>query len=176
MSFWARTWGSAKTWLAWMGTKILGPLLAILLVLGAFLLLTMGFKELRVGGLLGWLLGRSDDRKKKVLDIVNSVDEDRVDRDGRIINPGTPDSKGHTQAVVVPIQDPGLLSDPKKVVFIPPGEDKPTEVVLPDGVTSKDVDQVVVINPEVVVISVKHDTDLPVSRIDDLVEKYGDVR
>ena len=105
--------------------------------------------------------------------MANSVDPDRIDKNGKLIQPGTPDSQGQTQAVVVPIQEPGLFSDPNKVVFTEPGKDKPTEVVLPDGVTNKDVDQVIVVRPDVLVVTVKDNSGIPASKVEDLLAKYG---
>lgn len=172
MSFWKDTWASTKRWLSTVGSKFLGPILAAVLVVVAFVLLTMGFKELQIGGLLGKLLGKKDDEHKKAVDIANTVDKDRVDPKGKLIEPGKPDSQGHTQAIVVPIKEPGLLSDPKKVVFTPPGDKKPTTVVLPDGVTNKDVDQVVVIKPEVIAVTVKDSSKITAGRIEDLLKKY----
>jgi len=156
----------------WVGSKILGPVLAVLLVLVAVLLVSMGFKELQIGGLLGKLFGKKDEGKR-VLDVANSVDPDRVGPDGKLIQPEQPDSTGQTQAVVVPIQEPGLFSDPKKVIYVPPGETKPIEVVLPDGVTNKDVAQVVVVKPDVVVVTVKDNSGIDAKKVDDLLKKYG---
>ena len=158
-----------------MGSKTLGPILAVVVILVAIILVAMGFKELQIGGILGKLLGKKggDGTDGKTVDVANSIDPDRIGKDGKLIQPGTPDSQGQTQAVVVPIQDPGLFSDPKKVVFTAPGDDKPTEVILPDGVTNKDVDQVVVVKPDVLVVTVKDNSGIPASTVDDLLAKYG---
>lgn len=181
MSFLEKFWESMKaTWakmLSWVkeniGIKVLGPIVAIVVVIGGFLLLTMGFKELQVGGVLGKLLGKKDEGNKKAVDVANTVDKDRVGTDGKLIQPGTSDSKGMTQAVVVAIKEPGLLSDPKKVEFIAPGDTKPTKVELPDGVTNKDVEHVVVIKPDVVAVTVKDKSGISAQKIDDLLGKYG---
>lgn len=166
-----------KATFGWVGVKILGPLLAVLLIVVAVILVSMGFKELQIGGLLGKLFGKKEPEggggKGKVIDVANSVDPDRVGPDGKLIQPGQPDSTGQTQAVVVPIKEPGLFSDPKKVVFTEPGKDKPTEVILPDGVTNKDVDQVVVVKPDVVVVTVKDNSGISAKTVDDLLSKYG---
>jgi hypothetical protein len=171
---WTKWLQVAKAWLLKYGPKVLGPIAAVLLVLGGFILLTMGFKELQIGGLLGKLLGRKSE-PKKVVDLANTVDEDRVGKDGRVLQPGTPDSKGQTQAIVVPIKEPGLLSDPKTVEFVTPGDTKPTKVSLPDGVTNRDVSSVVVVHPEVVAVTVKDTSKKPVNvkKIDDILKKYG---
>jgi len=188
MSFFSDMWASMKatwnkmwTWLkataSQVGIKIIGPILAIVVVVGGFLLLTMGFKELQIGGVLGKLLGKKGgDTSKKAVDVANTVDKDRVDTDGKLIQPGVVDSKGMTQAVVVPIKEPGLFSDPKRVEFVAPGETKPTKIELPDGVTNKDVEHVVVISPEVVAVTVKDKSGIPAKKIDDLLNKYGGVK
>lgn len=171
ISFGARLWASVKSGLSWLGAKVLGPVLVVLLVVVAVILVSMGFKELQIGGLIGRLLGRNSTQKGSV-DVTNTIDPNRVGPDGRLIQPNTPDTKGQTQAVVVPIQDPGLFSDPNKVVFTPPGADKPIEVVLPDGVTNKDVHQVVVVNPEVIAVTVKDSSGVTAQSVDDLLKKY----
>jgi hypothetical protein len=162
-----------KVWsfICTLSAKVIGILLVILVVVIAILLVSLGFKELQIGGILSKLLGKKDS-VLKVLDIVNSVDPDRIDPKGNIIPIGKPDSSGNTQAVVVPIQEPGLFSDPKKVVITPPGEDKPVEIILPDGVTSKDVDQVIIVKPNVIVVSVHDNSGISSSDIDRLLSKY----
>jgi len=179
-SFGERTWEAfkatmGKLWdfIRWLSPKTLGVILAVVVVVGAILLISMGFKELQVGGLLGWLLGKKPADGSKTIEIANTVDPKRVDKDGNLIPIGKPDSKGDTQAVVVPIQEPGLFSDPKTVVFTPPGETKPIEVVLPDGVTNKDVDQVIVVTPSVIAVTVKDNSGVPAQKVDDLLKKYG---
>lgn len=172
VSFGARLWASVKSGLSWLGVKVLGPILVVLLVIVAVILVSMGFKELQIGGLIGRLLGRNSPQKGSV-DVTNTIDPNRVGPDCKLIQPNTPDTKGQTQAVVVPINEPGLLSDPNKVVFTPPGADKPIEVILPDVVTSSDVAQVVVIEPNVTVVTVRDSSGVPTSKIDDLLRKYS---
>jgi hypothetical protein len=173
-SFGDRVWTSLKSAASWVGTKALGPILVVVLVVVGIILVSMGFKELQIGGLIGKLLGKKDPKGEgNTVDLANTVDPDRIGPDGKLIQPGTPDSKGMTQAVVVPIKEPGLFSDPKKVVFTEPGKDKPTEITLPDGVTNKDVDQVVVVRPDVTVVTVKDKSGIPAKTVDDLLLKYG---
>lgn len=176
-SFWEKLWSSTKRTFSFIGAKLFGPILAIVLIVVAVVLVSMGFKELQIGGLLGKLIGKktpaADDDEAPTIDVANSVDEDRIGPDGKLIQPGTPDSTGQTQAIVVPIKDPGLFSDPKKIVFTPPGADKPQEIVLPDGVTNKDVEHVVVVTPEVTAVTVKDNSGIPAQTVDDLLKKYG---
>jgi hypothetical protein len=171
-SFWERE--SVERVTRFIGTKMIGPVIALVVIVVAFVLVTMGFKEIQIGGLLGKLIGKKPKPpdQGKTIEVINSVDKDRVDPKGQVINPGAPDSQGMTQAVVVPIKEPGLLSDPKKVVFNPPNGEK-TVIVLPDGVTNRDVDNVVVIKPDVIAVQVKDSSGISAKRIDDLLNKYG---
>lgn len=163
-----RLWEGFTRW-------ILGPGAALIVVAVVLVLVFFGASNLQVGGLLDKLLGR--DKKPggggKAVDVANSVPKKRVDKDGNLIPPGTPDSKGKTQAVVVPIKPPNPLKRNDKVEFVPPGETKPVEVDLPDGVRAKDVEAVVVINPEVKVVTVKYHSGVSGKDLDSLIEKYG---
>src|SRR5512137_508028 len=150
-------WQAVLKTLKWMAVKLLALGVAVLIVIGAILLVAIGFKELQIGGLLASLFGKKDP-EKKALDTANTIPKDRVDPQGNLIPIGKPDSKGDTQVQVVPIDQPGLFSNPDTVTFTPPGADKPIEVKLPDGVKSKDVDSVVVVSPEVTVVVVKDNT------------------
>lgn len=171
LSFWAKTWASIKSAFSWIGPKTIGPILVVVVVIVAVILVAIGFKELQIGGLLGKLLGKKV--TGRAIDVANSVDPDRVDANGKLILPGQPDSTGQTQAVVVPIQDPGLFSDPKTVTFVEPGKTEPTEVHLPDGVTNKDVSQVVLVQPDIKVVTVKDSSKVSAQTVDDLLKKYG---
>ena len=166
-------WRAVFKTLKWMAIKLLAPGVALIIIIGAILLIALGVKELQIGGLLAWLFGKKDP-EKKAIDTANTIPKDRVDKDGNLIPIGKPDSKGDTQIQVVPIDQPGLFSNPDTVTFTPPGADKPIEVKLPDGVRAKDVDSVVIVSPEVTVITVKDNTGLSATRIDDLLTKYGD--
>lgn len=165
-------WQAVLKTLKWMAVKLLAPGVAVLIVIGAILLIAIGIKELQIGGLLAWLFGKKDP-EKKAIDTANSIPKDRVDKDGNLIPLGKPDSKGDTQVQVVPIDQPGLFSNPDTVTFTPPGETKPVEVKLPDGVHSRDVEQVIVVQPDHFAVTVKDTTGLSTQRIDDLLGKYS---
>lgn len=167
-TFWQAVW----RWLKWLARKLLAPGVALLIVVGAVILVALGFKELRIGGLLGSLFGKKEPGQKAV-DVANTVPKDRVDPKGNLIPIGTPDDKGIKQVPVVPIDEPGLFSDPTVVTYTPPGADKPVEVKLPTGVTADQVDSVVVVSPEVTVITVKDTSGVSAKQIDDLLAKYG---
>ena len=171
-TFWQSVWVNLKRILGWLGAKLLAPGVALLIVIGAVVLVALGFKELQIGGLLGKLFGKTSPGQRAI-DIANSIPKDRVDANGNLIPIGQADSKGDTQVQVVPIKEPGLFSDPGTIEFIPPGKKDPTEIRLPDGVKARDVDSVVIVKPNVNVVTVKDGTGLTVSRIDDLLSKYG---
>jgi hypothetical protein len=167
-TFWQATWG----WLKWLARKLLAPIVAVLIVAAAVVLVALGWKELRIGGLLAALLGRQEPGRKAI-DVANTIPKDRIGPDGNVIPIGRPDSRGIKQVQVVPIEDPGLFSNPDTVVIKPPGGDKPIEIKLPDGVKAKDVDSVVVVNPEVTVVTVRDGSGVSAKDIDDLLAKYG---
>lgn len=172
-SFGNRVWEQVKSSLKWVAAKLLGPLGAILVIALAILLVSLGYKELQIGGVLGKLLGRKDPETPEPIEVANSIDPDRVQPDGKLVPPGEPDSEGQTQAIIVPIQDPGLFSNPDTVKFIPPGETKAVEIPLPVGVKNKDVEQVVLVKPTVTAVTVKDTSKVTAQRIDDLLKKYG---
>jgi hypothetical protein len=181
-TFWARSLKSFKGFLAGLWTfikkvspKLLGPLAALVVIVVAILLVSMGFKELQIGGLLGKLLGKKggvDPEKGSTVETTNAISTKRVDADGKLIPQGVPDSKGDTQAVVVPIQSPGLFSDSNQVAFTAPGETKSTVIDLPEGVTNKQVDQVIIIQPSVVAVTVKDNSGVSKQTVNDLLKKY----
>ena len=156
----------------WCARNLAAPGVALLIVVGAVLLVAFGFKNIQIGGILGKLFGKKKP-DAKAIDVANTVPKGRVDDKGKIIPQGEPDSKGMTQAVVVPIKDPGIFSNPDTVVFTPPGEDKPVEIQLPDGVKAKDVEKVIVVKPEKFVVTVKDKSGISGQRLDDLLKKYG---
>jgi hypothetical protein len=167
-TFWQASWTWVKRVVRW----IAAPLPAILLVVGAIILIILGAKNVQVGGLLDKLLGR-DRKSTKAVDTANSIPEGRVDKDGNLIPLGQPDSKGETQAVVVPITPPSIFSNPDHVEIVPPGQTNPISVQLPDGVKAKDVDKVVIVKPEVYAVVVKDESGITASKVDDLLAKYG---
>jgi hypothetical protein len=171
-TFWGAVWAKMKTIWKWMAVNLAAPGVAVLVVVLAVVLMAAGWKELQIGGLLSWLFGKDTSTKKKALDVINKPSPKRVDANGNIILPGTPDSKGQTQAQVVPIQEPGLFSNPDTIKFTPPGEDKPVEVVLPDGVSNRDVDTVVVVQPGEFAVVVKDSSSVKGKTLDELLAKY----
>lgn len=167
-TFWQLAWARTKLVLRAIGASL--P--AVLIILVAVILIMVGVK-VSVGGLLAKLFGKTGDEAKKAIDVANSFPKDRVDKDGKIIPQGQPDSTGQTQAVVVPIEKPGLFDDPNKIKITPPGETKPIEIVLPDGVKPADVDKVIIVRPEVIVVSVRDSSGVSGKDVDDLLKKYG---
>lgn len=160
-----------KIW-AWVRRYLLAPLPILLVVAGAVVLVALGAKNIQIGGILAKLTGKKTDGKRAV-DVANTIPEDRVGPDGKVIPIGTPDSKGLTQAVVVPIESPGIFSNPDTVTILSPEDKKPVVVQLPDGVKAKDVDKVVIVSPEVHVVTVKDSSKITGKDVDDLLVKYG---
>lgn len=150
---------------------VIAPLPVLLLVIGAAVLVALGAKNVQVGGLIGKLLGKKSP-ETKAIDVANSVPAGRVRADGSIIPIGAHDSKGLTQAQVVPIEKPGMFSDPKVIKVTPPGADKPIEVAVPDGVKAKDVEHVVVVQQEIKAVTVKSTSAIQAHDVDDLIAKY----
>jgi len=171
-TFWGTVWAKLKAILHWLAIHLVAPGVALVLIIVAVLLVSMGFKELQIGGLLGRLFGKKEP-EHAAIDKANSIDPDRVDKNGQLIQPGVPDSKGDTQVVVVPIKEPGLFSNPDTVEFTPPGKTDPIEVQLPDGVKNKDVEKVIVVQPGKFVVTVKDESGVSASKVDDLLAKYG---
>jgi len=164
-----------KRFLAFLRKYVLAPIPILILLVVAVVMVVLGAKDFQVGGLLGKLLGRKGEGSKKAIDVANSIPKDRVDDQGNLIPIGTPDSKGITQAKVVPIEKPGLLGDPKKVKITDPEDGKKIEVDLPDGVVAKDVDKVIIVSPKVTAVTVKSNSKVEAQEVDDLLSKYEDL-
>lgn len=171
-SFWSQFWERMVTVFKWVGVKLLAPGVALIVIVLAIVLVSMGLKDLQIGGLLGLLFGKKSP-EQKAIDVANTVPPNRVDPNGKVIQPGTPDTKGDTQAIVVPIKDPGLFANPDTISFTPPGSTQPIEIQLPDGVKNKDVQQVIVVQPGKFVVTVKDNSGIPAQKVDDLLSKYG---
>ena len=162
-SFWTKAGAFVRKY-------ILAPLPVLIIVVVGVVLVAMGAKNIQIGGLIGKLLGKKS--SKKAIAKANSVPKDRVREDGTLIPIGEADSKGITQARVVPIEKPGLFDDPKKVKIRPDGG-KAIEIEVPDGVKAKDVEEVVVISPEVTAVTVKNASKVSADDVDDLLARYG---
>jgi hypothetical protein len=150
---------------------IIGPGAALIVLVVAVILIVVGVKDVQIGGILAKFFGKREG--KKPIDVINTPDPKRVDKDGKIIPPGTPDEKGMTQAVVVPLKKPGLFDSKDQVKVQEPGKDKPTIIDLPKGVKAKDVEKVVIVRPEITAVTVKSSSKVKANDIDDLLEKYG---
>lgn len=167
---WPKVWGFLRKY-------VLAPLPAILIIAGAVVAVIFGAKNVQIGGILGKLFGHKpappSEGGSPTVEVANTIPEDRVDSSGKVIPLGTPDAKGITQAVVVPIEPPGMFSNPKQVVIQHPETQKPIAVSLPEGVKAKDVDKVIVVTPEVMAVTVKSDSKVSKKTVDELLAKYG---
>lgn len=171
-TFLGTVWSTLKTWGKWAAIHLAAPGVALLVIVGAVILVSMGVKELQIGGLLASLFGKKPDASAK--DVVNTIPPDRVDPNGKVIPQGTPDQHGDTQAVVVPIQGTGgLFSNPSTVTVTPPGTTTPIVIQLPQGVQAKDVESVVLLQPGQFAVTVKDSSGISGQQIDDVLKKYG---
>lgn len=170
--FWSAFWAGMKSVFRWVGTKLVAPGVAVVIVIVAVVLVAMGFKELQVGGLLQKILGIKGLNTTPV-DVASIVPAGRVDPNGKVIPAGISDSGGMTQVFVVPLQAPGLLSNPSTVTFMPPDSDKPVTIDLPTGVKNTDVSQVIVVSPGMYAVTVKDTSGIPSQTVDDLLRKYS---
>jgi hypothetical protein len=152
------TWDKVKRYLRM--TVWLVP--AIILVAAVAFLLILGIK-VPINDLLAKMFGPSAVKKTKpTIESANSVPQ------GRLVPKGVPDSTGQTQAEVVPIEESG-----GHIKVTPPGETKPIDVVLPDGVDSGDVNQVIIVKPQVDAVEVKTTSPVTSEQVTDLLNKYG---
>ena len=168
MSFWAKVLDCLKRYT----TTVFAPIVAIVVIIIAILLVAMGCKELQIGGILGKLFGKKNPAET-VVEVANTIPEGRVDPEGKLISEGVPDPEGLTQAVVVPIKEPGLFSNPDFVQFTPPEATEEVTVQLPTGVKNKDVDKVVIVKPNVYVVTVKDSSGVLLPTVDNLLKKFG---
>jgi len=163
--------GILRETFSWIRRYILAAPLRFVAIVVGLVLLGMGFKIgilHRFGGYFG----------KKSPKPVNSLPPVyRSDDNGKPIPPGVVDKEGYIQPVAYPLPHPSFFDDPKKVV-IETEEGEKIEVTLPEGVDRSDVEEVLVITPTVVTVTVtpkeengKNPPD--VQTLDKLLEKYG---
>ena len=158
-----------KTIGACLWKYLLAPGAALLVFVGGFILIAIGWKELNVGGLIDRILGR----KKDPLGTANTPPPGRVGADGKPIPIGTPDDHGQVQVPVVPLDKPGIFGDQGSVEVTVPGDSEPTKVQLPTGVEAGDVDQVIVVKPQVTDVTVTDNSGVKPSTVKSLLDKYG---
>ncbi len=119
----------------------------VFLLIGGIFLAAFG-QKVQLGGILAKLWGKTDPRDLPDAPTVIPPKE-RVDDQGKTIEPGQSDDLGYVQVpVVLPIKEPGLFSDPDSVVVVTP-EGKDISIPLPTGVKNKDVKEVILVSPNV---------------------------
>lgn len=155
----------------WIFRWFIAPALAALLIAGALLLSGFG-KDIPIGGLLRRLFGKEAPKGLKQAEIASTVPSSRIDYAGNLIPVGQEDEKGFKQVPVVPIHPPDVFDDPGQVTFTTP-EGKVETVELPKGVTSDQVEHVVVVTPSVVVVTVTSGSKVKSETIDSLLKKYA---
>ena len=127
----------------WVVRYPIAAAVTIVVVLVAVLALVSG-KKFQLGGLLGKLWGTKPKDNKRGI-----PPKDRVDEDGKVIQPGESDEKGFVQAPAIKgIKEQGLFDDPNTVTVVHPEKGEVT-IDLPKGVKNKDVKEVIEIEPDV---------------------------
>lgn len=116
----------------------------VLIIVGGVLLAVFG-RNVQLGGLLGKLWGHKTETEP---DAVLHPPPGRVDDKGQPIQPGQPDDKGFVQPVVLPVKPPNVFTDPDTVTVVKP-DGKEVVLQLPTGVKNSDVQQVVMVSPNV---------------------------
>ena len=165
---WNKIWSGLKS----AARTLFGPVGAVLVIVAAVALVCLGVKNVQIGGILGALLGKKRP-DHKAIDTANSIPEDRIGPDGKLIPLGQADSKGITQVAVVPIANPGLFSNPSTVQFQDPQTAQLVEVALPDGLRVSDVEHVVVVQPGTFAVTVKNSSPVTAQQIDSILSKYA---
>lgn len=164
--------GFLRKTFSWIRRYILAAPLRFVAIVVGLIFLGMGFK---IGILhrFGILLSKISPKPVNSLPPVYR----RSDDNGKPIPPGVVDKEGYIQPVAYPLPPPSFFDDPKKVV-IETEEGEKIEVTLPEGVDRSDVEEVLVITPTVVTVTVtpkeengKNPPD--VQTLDKLLEKYG---
>lgn len=147
------------------------PVLWVLVALLFVVLAIVGIRSLKLDKAFFSIF---PDRKEgvKAIGVANSVPKGRVDAQGRVIPVGSPDEKGMTQAVVVPVEAPGIFGDQTKVRVTPPGASEPVDVQLPTGVEAKNVETVIIIEPKVIAVTVKDGSGVSRESVDSLLKRY----
>lgn len=132
----ARIWRYAR-W-PFLGIGVLGVVFAALLL--APLRLRVNF-----GGALGWLLGREEREGIPSIAVSNSLPPERV------VPLGQPDERGFVQASVEPLQESwNPLSRTDQVETL-----SGDIIQLPEGVSRRDVQDVIVVSPSSAVVRLK---------------------
>lgn len=140
--------------------------LTVLLVIAAVAAIVVG-QDLQIGGILDKLWGRKPKGDKRTV-----IPEDRVDEDGKPIQPGESDDKGFVQAPVkTDIKKPGILSNPDEIIIEDPDEGE-VVIPLPEGVKNKDVKEVIRIKPKVYEVK-NNDGGTSVHELADLISELG---
>jgi hypothetical protein len=168
--FWSRVWQYMKAiasslWKWLLRYPVLIPVTILLITLAVFGIL-IG-QKIQIGGILGKLWGKKPKDNKRAV-----PPEDRVDEDGKPIQPGESDDKGYVQAPVkTNIKDPGIFSDPNEVVIEDPDEGD-VVIVLPKGVKNSDVKEVIRIKPKVYEVK-NNDGGTSVHELDSIIDELG---
>jgi hypothetical protein len=168
--FWSRIWQYVKAvanslWKWLLRYPVAIPITILLIILAV--IVALGGQKFQIGGILDKLWGRKKPNDKRAV-----VLEERVDEDGKPIQPGESDDQGFVQAPVkTDIKDPGIFSDPNTVVIEDPDEGE-VVIVLPKGMKNSDVKEVVRIKPKVYEVK-NNDGGTSVYELNNLIDELG---
>lgn len=130
----------------------------VILIIVAILFAAFG-KKFQIGGLIGKLWDREpSDPNVRVV-----PKKERVDGDGKPIQPGKSDDRGYVQPVAVKVKEPSIFDDPDIIVVEHP-EKGEVKLPLPVGVKNDDVEEVLEIEPDVYEIG-NNDRGVDVDRL-----------
>jgi uncharacterized membrane protein YdfJ with MMPL/SSD domain len=76
LTFWDTTWNKIKAIGRWAARVFVSPGVALIVVVGALLLVALGVKNIQIGGLLGKLFGKKSP-SNKAIDVANTIPKDR---------------------------------------------------------------------------------------------------
>jgi len=161
-SFWDKIKRVALVVYGWTLKYPIAIIGTVLLMVMAVLAMTMG-KNIQIGGLLESLWGKKEPKNNRLV-----VPDERTDDEGEPIKPGESDDEGYVQVPAkITIKEPGIFSDPDKIEIIDEMGNG-SKIPLPKGVKNSDVEEVVVVKPNVYEVKNK-DGGVNVVDLDNLI-------
>lgn len=114
----------------------------IFIIIFAIVMSSTG-KQFQIGGILEKIWG------KKKINVREIPPDNRVDKNGNLIQPGVPDENGYIHVPIdLKIKEPSIFSNPEVIIVEHPIEGK-KEIQLPTGIKNKDVKEIIEIKPNI---------------------------
>jgi hypothetical protein len=158
-----------KTLLTWFLRYPAAIVITVFVITITLILIVYG-KKIQIGGLLGKIWGKDINKYKQIAR--ETIPVNRVDENGKPIQPGQSDTGGYVQAPVsTDIKESGILSDPNIVEIIDP-EKGEVAIILPTGVKNSDVKEIIIIKPSVYEVK-RNDGGVSIHELDDLIGKIN---